>query len=556
MAISVGAKCTNGCVYTATPWCDVCGEQIEGECTGSHMFESGYCVICGAFDDSQEDWCEVNQGAHNVLFGSCTHCGKVFCYHTDMSDLHVVTKATCKDTGYGYRLCLDCGAEYGEIIARTAHDYKNGVCIACDENCPHQLSEWSQAERPACGEEWYIYRECSLCGFVEWKGGPAKHEYQKARCIYCDELQPGHEHYRYRTPILGDDTHQSICICGYVYREERHSFSVVSTESPVANHVPVKAFKACEECGYSRMFYELNPLLNVLDVSGGKEISYADLVSYDCLYVDCYGAAFCTGRLDVLNAAGVLIHSIPLPELEVGQRLLINVKTGFYSIWTDNIDEVHIPVQSSCVKDMAGVYYEFKPLVESVPSPLDKVNAYFVSTDLSKYDYPCIDASKDGTGFNRDYPMVGRGSGVNIQLISFPQPSIADFHEALEEYPLTLVVYDGRSVLCNAVTDLSDAFVSAYVKLNATNGGSHNGSVGDMGGSYAQGYADAYNTLTNAVIEKAPFQGFIQGMWYGVLAMVTILGNGISIGGISLFSILISALVILAGYIVLKVLLK
>ena len=81
------------------------------------------------------------------------------------------------------------------------------------------------------------------------------------------------------------------------------------------------------------------------------------------------------------------------------------------------------------------------------------------------------------------------------------------------------------------------------------------GNISD-GSSYAQGYADAMNTFNNSVIEQAPIQGLIQGMWYGVLAMVTILGNGISIGGISLFSIVISLLILVVVAFVLKLLFK
>ena len=200
------------------------------------------------------------------------------------------------------------------------------------------------------------------------------------------------------------------------------------------------------------------------------------------------------------------------------------------------------------------MYFNFSPALETVPTELSTFNAYFESYFLDEYNYPAVDSSLIGSGYDHIHPYIDRGSSKNIRLISFPQANISEFRADLLNYPLKLVIYDFNAQSFDSVCDNADAFTSALVKVKK-DGGMSNGYT-PSGDSYERGYADAYNTLTNAVIADNPIQGFIQGMWYGVLAMVTILGNGISIGGISLFSVLVSVALVLIVYFVFKLLRK
>lgn len=66
---------------------------------------------------------------------------------------------------------------------------------------------------------------------------------------------------------------------------------------------------------------------------------------------------------------------------------------------------------------------------------------------------------------------------------------------------------------------------------------------------YQQGYQDAIS----AVVDKNPVQGLFQGMWAGVVNFLTIVGNGVGIGGTQLFSIMTTVVVLLLVWFVIKV---
>lgn len=70
--------------------------------------------------------------------------------------------------------------------------------------------------------------------------------------------------------------------------------------------------------------------------------------------------------------------------------------------------------------------------------------------------------------------------------------------------------------------------------------------------AYAKGYSDALS----AVIDKNPIQGIFQGMWSGVLSFATIVSNGIAIGGISMFGVIMTLLIILAVVFVMRLVFK
>ncbi len=613
-ALFASAKCADGCVYTVSPWCDVCGEQIEGECTGSHLFESGYCVICGAFDESTGDeWCSVIQGYHSIVNGVCEHCGYTSCYHNDLGGLHIVEGSTCIKQGSGYRVCLGCGVSIDEVLPYADHDFVSGVCIACNYTCPHSnYGAWSaDSVSSSCNNAGKRERACLDCGFIDreavtpgphtWVNGwctvcgagseqncdhefggycvtkeptclvegkeestcllcgrlstrainPLGHKFVNAKCERCGVKDESHVHTSYRVVVLNENKHLYLCSCGEPYSAaQEHFWEEQSYVSSVANHLPYKSSVICSDCGFSRDFYKVNDVLNIHTLQKGETISISDLSSYDCLYYSSVGAC----EISVTASSGS-VAKITFPSLKKGEKLLVDAKTGFYSIWSDAVSEEKILVDSKYVTDNGGYYYQFAPIVESVPNPLDRVNAYFESVHLDRYDYPDNDKSKVGTGFNRPYPGTGRGSANNIMLISFPFETLQDIKNSLDEYPLYLILYDGTKVAIKSVTSTSDPFIASYVALKGSNGGINGGHI-TGGDSYAQGYADAYNTLTNAVIADNPIQGFMQGMWYGVLAMVTILGNGISIGGISLFSVLVTVLIICAAYLLLKVIRK
>lgn len=66
-------------------------------------------------------------------------------------------------------------------------------------------------------------------------------------------------------------------------------------------------------------------------------------------------------------------------------------------------------------------------------------------------------------------------------------------------------------------------------------------------------YNQGYNDAISSVVDTNPIQGFFQGMWSGVVLFVTTIADGIGIGGISLMSVLVTAVTFALLLILLKV---
>lgn len=507
----------------------------------------------------------VEPYSHSYIDGRCEYCGmEKDCDH-DFGSWTIEKDSTCATVGSKYRICLDCSYKQLQEISKKDHEFSNGSCKNCgvvsDKLCSHELTDWldDPNNTDVCGDEIWIYRYCLFCGMVEWKNGTNEHDFLNYVCTKCGVFDENHKHSAQRAVILGDHGHQKVCACGYVFEPEEHSYIVDSVFVSDFSCQPVREKSVCEACKYERVYYKLNSDLKILTLSNGIRVSYAELVSYDCLYYEYNSLSSGSCQIGLLTDDGRLYKQLTLPKLKQGEKILVDTLHGWYCIW-DNVVEVDkTVVKAEMLRDNNGKF-DFTPNVETLPSPLDRCNAYFETDYQDRYNYPVIDYNLRWQNVNYLYPYCVNVTGNVIQLRSFPQSTLAELIADIEQYPLTFVIYDSDSVKYTSVTSSSDAFVAAWERIapsgGSNSGGSTNNGSSDVGGAYALGYADAYNILTNAVIEKAPFQGFVQGMWYGVLAMVTILGNGISFGGVSLYSVLISVLVLVALYFLYKVLRK
>lgn len=539
------------CNHNFSEWVVV----VEPTCVQGYNVRS--CSICGY--EEYDYYSAVYE--HDYLNGNCIFCGKIAptddCNHL-MGVWKIQKEPTCSIRGLRERSCVYCDLVETEAIPIIDHSWSEGVCTVCGagslQNCEHDF-DYVVTHEPDCENDGEAVGECSYCGHITKRTIKALgHSFSKGICERCG-IEEGHVHEVYRTVILGEKTHVSLCSCGKLYEAQDHAFSEQYTIPPTDHHKPMLQKVVCTDCGYERIFYVPDPDLKTHSIQNGEKISYNELFAFDCLYYKYTDKNNGEGEFFVISDNdGSVLGRIVLPSLLSGEKLLVDTKSGYYSIWDDKVSEVELSIESSSVWEVGDYYYNFDPDVETVPSELSRYNAYFKSDYLERYNYPVADASLLVNGWFFDYPFVGRGSSVNIQLISFPQESQSVLRGDLDNYPLTLVIYDFLEQACKSVADNADSFTSSFMKVKKESGMS-NGYT-PSGDSYERGYADAYNMLTNAVISEAPVQGLIQGMWYGVLAMVTILGNGISIGGISLFSVLVTVLIVCLVYLLLKVIRK
>ena len=70
--------------------------------------------------------------------------------------------------------------------------------------------------------------------------------------------------------------------------------------------------------------------------------------------------------------------------------------------------------------------------------------------------------------------------------------------------------------------------------------------------SSSSDYMRGYNDAMASVIDSNPVQGLFQGIWASVLTFVTVVGNGVAIGGISLMSVLVTLCILLLVWFVVK----
>lgn len=69
---------------------------------------------------------------------------------------------------------------------------------------------------------------------------------------------------------------------------------------------------------------------------------------------------------------------------------------------------------------------------------------------------------------------------------------------------------------------------------------------------YTRGYNDALAT----VIDENPVQGLFQGIWSGIVHFIVVVGNGVSIGGVTLMSVLVTCVIFVLVFFVVKLLRK
>lgn len=74
--------------------------------------------------------------------------------------------------------------------------------------------------------------------------------------------------------------------------------------------------------------------------------------------------------------------------------------------------------------------------------------------------------------------------------------------------------------------------------------------------SNSSDYAKGYNDAISSVVNDNPVQGLFQGMWAGVVHFVTVVGSGIGIGGITLFSALTTAVIFALVFFLVKLIRK
>ena len=120
----------------------------------------------------------------NNYFCTKCHAGKWEYYkdpkgHTPGKVIRVDREANCYTEGLQVRECTVCGKGYWETIPMTQHNWVDGKCTICGDECTHTYGEKTIITPATCTTMGSYTKTCTICGYV-YKGQIPKtqHNYE------------------------------------------------------------------------------------------------------------------------------------------------------------------------------------------------------------------------------------------------------------------------------------------------------------------------------------------------------------------------------------------
>ena len=120
----------------------------------------------------------------NNYFCTKCHAGKWEYYkdpkgHTPGKVIRVDREANCYTEGLQIRECTVCGKGYWETIPMTQHNWVDGKCTICGDECTHTYGEKTIITPATCTTMGSYTKTCTTCGYV-YKGQIPKtqHNYE------------------------------------------------------------------------------------------------------------------------------------------------------------------------------------------------------------------------------------------------------------------------------------------------------------------------------------------------------------------------------------------
>ena len=120
----------------------------------------------------------------NNYFCTKCHAGKWEYYkdpkgHTPGKVVRVDREANCYTEGLQVRECTVCGKGYWETIPMTQHNWVDGKCTICGDECTHTYGEKTIITPATCTSYGSYTKTCTTCGYV-YKGQipKAQHNYE------------------------------------------------------------------------------------------------------------------------------------------------------------------------------------------------------------------------------------------------------------------------------------------------------------------------------------------------------------------------------------------
>lgn len=424
-----------------------------------------------------------------------------------------ITEATCTENGYRVYTCSICGDSYDDEIVATGHNYEGEVTesATCTESgtmtytCEYCGDSYTESISPTGHnyEEYYVAPTCASVG------------YSCGKCIVCGYIDMTYGYTEVPALTYHEKYENGICVvCGASSAGScTHTYKYESCGAET--HI-----SKCTKCGLTQ----------------GEEIGHAwsddktlveDIDEFTAIYqFTCTDCGYVTNKQVSTACDGN--HNWLYMKVDGTyhrQECTVCATTGATSAHT--FDDGVLVQAPSLNQEGVTIYtctlcgYHKEEITAALT--IDTLLSKMTDTEANElFEHIFFYGAEEDCGkFQRKFmenTNIGYWYAKYFATEIFPD--IAENGAHSEYYNQFKTSYYG---ILNVVPSNS--------------------------ADYQQGYNDAISS----VIDKNPVQGLFQGMWSGVMLFITVLGNGIGIGGITLSSVIITLAVIFAAIFIVKI---
>lgn len=567
--------------------CDDCGAIFYE----AHTYENGVCP-CGktgvcvgnhAWPEEPQIWVEPTDHQEGYYQRICQRCGE-YAEKTILPSNHMTQKATvpatCTKEGYIVYTCMEgCDYEYKETLpalggSHSWSDWKAGLIDGCNRHYSRSCSVCGASDTKvekvhyfnggaticACGEkkcnhDWagsnvLSTPTCTTAGVTEyWCVSCQNNGYIADKVERIEAFGHGDTYWK----STGNDSCFEYCGRCNVRVDVMNHFGSSDPATPCVKEYSATQIISghyCDRCNTyiytqeSKIALE-NVLVVTIDENYGtrQQFDYDAFMSYKYIYIENKRAEYVSSftfevrsaknmsmRFDailnyIINGNDSILIDIENEKIyshEKKHRVETVTFTG-YEQWSQSEDIYSLDSAKGFDKYWKGDGF-----------PEDSVMTALVDTSV----HGNLKVTYDYTQY-RPAMMIVRNYVLRPVRVFGYKTDFSTFLENLKKSPIKVTVeYDEQTV---------KQFDGSALQFFRTLKADHNSSMSSN--EYAQGFNDAIQS----VINENPVQGFFQGIWSSVMLFVTILGTGISIGGITLSGVISTAVIVLVAYFVIKV---
>ena len=470
--------------------------------------------------EEEEPWCEY-QG---YIMYECTECGDRMEETLDaLEHSYEVTEdveSTCSEKGHTTYTCEICGDTYTRTYVATGD---------------HEWEFSHYEEEPLCEYSGVAVYECSECGDTKTETVEALgHSYEETESVEATCSEIGHTTYTcetcgdtYTNTYAATGAHDwpadrsGVCtVCGATCTHDWNAFF----EDETTHKYICLSCKAENGTG-AHVWNWYSAVDEKYHKAGCAECAYTVTVSHNFVMGTCSdcgasaSATTCTHKWD----DGVITKQPTTTES--GIKTYTCTLCGLTKTAVIQAVDYDTYVNSLTYEQAFSIYEKiFDKYSTSLVTQIDydkRVASLTATKAVELFD----------TLYNKFETAILKGSAVPVK---FKKLYIENF--------VTVIFPD------IAENGTASRYYNEY--------GGYYYAIMSITPSNSSDYTKGYNDAISSVVNENPVQGLFQGMWAGVVHFVTVVGGGIGIGGITMFSVLTTVFILALAYFLFKLIRK